>query len=70
LGTTLTPVYAALAAWKEDLGQPAPQKARKSKSANPDPVLRGQGLHVEPIVERTVRCANPLVVQAETLSLT
>jgi len=51
LGTTLTPVYAALGAWKEDLGQPAPQKARRSKSANPDPVLRGQGLHVEPMVE-------------------
>jgi site-specific DNA recombinase len=48
LGTTLTPVYAALAAWEEDLGQP---RARKSRNANPDPDFRGQGLHVEPMVE-------------------
>jgi site-specific DNA recombinase len=51
LGTTLTPVCAALAAWKEDLGQPAPQNTWRSRSANPDPDFRGQGLHVKPMVE-------------------
>jgi hypothetical protein len=59
LGASLTPVYAALATWWEPtLGTPAPQKARKAptaaseeaESANPDPVFRGQGSHVKPMV--------------------
>jgi site-specific DNA recombinase len=44
IGTSLTPVYAALAAWHEPLGQPrSHKKPRKSapeaQRTNPDPVL-------------------------------
>ena len=42
LGTSLTPVYAALAAWQPDLGL---------QRKNPDPDFRGQGSYVEPMVE-------------------
>ncbi len=55
VGATLTPVYAALAAWEENLGQPAPKTARRGargpERENPSPLLQGQGLHVEPMVE-------------------
>jgi hypothetical protein len=59
LGTSLTPVYAALATWEPTLGTPAPQKARKApkaasreaESVNPSPVSRGRGSHVKPMME-------------------
>ena len=59
VNTKLTPVYAALAAWHEPLGQPArqrkaaekPQRARRPSNANPDPISRGQGLGLMPMVE-------------------
>jgi hypothetical protein len=77
LGTSLTPVYAALATRERTLGTPAPQKARKApkatnkeaESVNPSPVSRGRGSHVKPMVERTVRWANPVIVRAQALSL-
>ncbi|MGH2904128.1 MAG: recombinase zinc beta ribbon domain-containing protein [Solirubrobacteraceae bacterium] len=62
-GTTLTPVYAALASWHEPLGQPRPEstlaprngdtapKNQGHETANPGPLLRGQGLHMMPMVE-------------------
>jgi site-specific DNA recombinase len=57
LGTSLTPVYAALAAWHEPFGQP--RGARKpckstvpgAESTSPDPFSRGQGLHFDSMVE-------------------
>ncbi len=59
LGTTLTPVYAALSAWDDGLGQPkgqnggqtAPQAAPGPERENPGRLLRGQGSHVEPMVD-------------------
>jgi site-specific DNA recombinase len=63
LGTTLTPVYDAVAAWHEPLGQPRPLKAaqqpvsgaapvrRGLQGAGPDPVFGGQGLLLNPMVE-------------------
>ena len=57
VGTTLTPVYAALAAWEPLLGQPrrpatqAVASPKEAQRANPDPISRGRGLHVEPMVE-------------------
>ncbi len=59
LGTTLTPVYAALSAWEDGLGQPkgqnGPRAARQAalgpERENPGRLLRGQGSHVEPMVE-------------------
>jgi site-specific DNA recombinase len=57
VGVSLTPVYAALSAWHEPLGQPQPamagQKPRPKgpASANPDPFSRGQGLNFDSMVE-------------------
>jgi site-specific DNA recombinase len=59
VGATLTPVYAALAAWEENLGQPAAtngsetaqRAAQGLERANPGSVLQGRGSHVEPMVE-------------------
>ena len=53
----LTPVYAALSAWEPRLGKPGrhlkavPSPAKGPKSANPDPVSRGQGSHNNSLVE-------------------
>jgi site-specific DNA recombinase len=55
----LTPVYGALAAWEPSLGKPRhlkavphPAEAAKGRrSANPDPVSRGQGSHNDEMVE-------------------
>jgi hypothetical protein len=61
----LTPVYAALATWKPHLGKPRHLKAvpatkgsKASRSANPDPVSRGQGLHNEVMVDAGRRRLN------------
>ena len=64
LGTSLTPVYDALAAWHDPLGQPRPLEAAPKpvpgaaapesqghEGANPDPLPRGQGLLLKPMVE-------------------
>jgi site-specific DNA recombinase len=65
-GTTLTPVYAALSAWHEPLGQPpyrkAPTKPRKaamarrrrqgSQAANRDRLSSGHGLPLTSMVDR------------------
>jgi hypothetical protein len=55
IGTTLTPVYAALGAWHEPLGQIRPKKAvpdaQGRKAANPDRLSGGQGLPLMPMVE-------------------
>ncbi len=45
----LTPVYGALTAWEPSLGKPRPG----GRSANPDPVSRGQGSHNDKLVEPT-----------------
>jgi hypothetical protein len=45
----LTPVYGALAAWEPSLGKPG----AGGRSANPDPVSRGQGSHNDEMVELT-----------------
>ncbi len=59
VGTTLTPVYAALAAWNGTLGQPqapiaahrrAPKTPVRTK-ANPDPSSSGRGLPFDSMVE-------------------
>jgi site-specific DNA recombinase len=58
-GSELTPVYAALSAWEPRLGTPrlrtAPARpargGRAARSANPDPVSRGQGSHNDSLVE-------------------
>jgi site-specific DNA recombinase len=76
-GTTLTPVYTALAIWEPQLGKPkaleahyAPVPAsQEDQRTNPDPVFRGQSSYVEPMVERTVRCANPLGFSAPALDI-
>jgi site-specific DNA recombinase len=55
----LTPVYGALAAWAPSLGRPQHLKAvpqpteaaQGRRSANPDPVSRGQGSHNDVLVE-------------------
>lgn len=55
--TELTPVYAALSAWEPRLGKPrrhlkaVPSPAKGPRSANPDPVSRGQGSHNDSLVE-------------------
>jgi site-specific DNA recombinase len=49
LGTSLTPVYAALSGWEPRLG--APEAAKVRKNANPGPISSDQGLNVEPMVE-------------------
>ena len=54
----LTPVYEALSAWEPRLGKPrhlqaVTPPAKGAKSANPDPVSRGQGLHSGRMVEPT-----------------
>jgi site-specific DNA recombinase len=58
LEATLSPVYAALAAWNQDLGQPQPPRRATARQAcqgrkreNPGRLLHSQGLHVEPMVE-------------------
>jgi len=58
LGATLAPVYAAVAEWQPDLGQPHPERAsaatddaRRPSRPNPDPISRGQGLDFERLVE-------------------
>jgi site-specific DNA recombinase len=55
LGTTLTPVYAALGAWHHPLGQ-IPSKnaapdAKGRQAANPGPPSGGNGLPLTPMVE-------------------
>jgi site-specific DNA recombinase len=60
LGASLTPVYAALAAWHAPLGQPTGQEkpwkcptpaTQEAESTNPDPISRGRGLHFDQMVE-------------------
>lgn len=52
LGATLTPIYAALAAWEPDLGTPyTPATHRSPQRKNPNPDFQGQGSYVEPMVE-------------------
>ncbi len=57
LGTSLTPVYAALAAWHEPLGKPSHggkssgQASKEAGSTNPDPCFGGRGLHLNQMVE-------------------
>jgi len=59
LGVTLTPAYAAVAAWEGTLGQPAGQTAptgpetaaREVPRGNPDPSSGGQGLLLNQMVE-------------------
>jgi hypothetical protein len=58
LGTTLTPIYAVLASWEPDLGQPQARKTAQPapanlgvQSANPDPCFGGRGLHIRPMVD-------------------
>ncbi|HUA74579.1 MAG TPA: hypothetical protein VL988_07460 [Solirubrobacteraceae bacterium] len=70
LGTSLTPVYAALSSWEPQLGLPSGKASWGRRSANPGPAASGQGLHVLPMVERAVRCANPVAVKAPSLSAT
>jgi site-specific DNA recombinase len=59
-GTTLTPVYEALSAWHEPLGQPRPRRCpsgakgrqrRGRQAANPSRLSDGQGLPLNPMVE-------------------
>jgi site-specific DNA recombinase len=52
LGATLTPIYAALAAWEPDLGTPhTPPAHQGPQRKNPDPDFQGQGSYVKPMVE-------------------
>jgi hypothetical protein len=59
LGATLTPIYAALASWRPQLGKPGGHEAHRAtlptsqevQKENPDPISQGQGSLVEPMVE-------------------
>jgi hypothetical protein len=48
-GTTLTPIYAALAAWQPDLGTPhTPHDPPEPSTQRPRPRFQGQGSYVKP----------------------
>ncbi len=51
VGSTLTPVYAALSAWEPGFGQPTEAALPEAETRNPEAVSRRRGLHVEPMVE-------------------
>lgn len=74
-GTTLTPVYAALAAWDESLGQPPRQDTEDqaeitatipqgASRENPDPLSKGQGSILKEMVEAAgIEPASEVVVR-------
>jgi site-specific DNA recombinase len=51
VGSTLTPIYAALSAWEPGFGQPTEPTAAEPETRNPEAVSRRRGLHVELMVE-------------------
>lgn len=60
----LTPVYSALSAWEPSLGAPkagrwAAKAVPEGRSANPDPVSRGQGSHNNELVDQGGALSNP-----------
>lgn len=73
-GTTLTPVYAALAAWDESLGQPEAEAGDQAEITatipqgasreNPGPLSKGQGSILKEMVEAAgIEPASEVVVR-------